>query len=198
MQGQFAQEGDAVRGAGGEEARRGAEDGRAGVAVRAEEVRHVLQEAEDLWGGVGEDGVGIGGRGERGGGGRNGEERGGGGEEWGGKRGGGRRTYGDVDLAEHGDAFEGVFEGEVLGRGDDDGACVVGEWMVTLAFAGFPGWDGLGWLGFGLLSVGLKGRGRGGGESMPPIRRRNEAVNDYGMKVQGKERKSYRPQRPAA
>lgn len=58
---------------------------------------------------------------------------GGGGKRWGGEgrggkwRGGGGGTYGDVDLAEHGDAFEGVFEGDVLGRGDDDGACVGGD-----------------------------------------------------------------------
>lgn len=31
-------------------------------------------------------------------------------------------AYRDVNFAEHGDALDGVFEGDVLGGGDDDGA----------------------------------------------------------------------------
>ena len=35
----------------------------------------------------------------------------------------GNGAYGDVDLSEHGGAFQGVFEGNVLRSGYDDGAC---------------------------------------------------------------------------
>lgn len=94
------------------------------------------------------------------------------------------RTYGDVDLAEHGDAFEGVFEGDVLGRGDDDGACV-GGWMVTLALSFFPG--AMGWFGRAwVFYLWWEEKGSGGSRESAPMTRRDEVVNENGSCKRGK------------